>query len=114
MAEFTATATDTNGGIKKVSMEGSWTLVCKDVLSEENVSKILMGPMQAETFAPGANLSGPGDPVFIHLSTFLEQGLASWKLMCPANSVFQNLEGHIRGIGENYYGGIAKTGQLSF
>jgi hypothetical protein len=105
---FTANATDNNGGTKKVSLEGSWTLVCKDVSSEENVSKFLTGPMQAETIAPGANLSAPGDNVFIHLSTFVEEGIVGWKSTCPANSVFTSLQGHIRGIAENYYGASRK------
>src|SRR5262249_30842861 len=113
---FTADATDANGGVSKVWLQGDYTLSCTEATDEGvlvHVAESASGPFD-EFDSPAVNPK-PGDAVFVELAAYWQITVSEWVQDCVNKGwSFSALKGHITAYANNYYGGTAHTGVLSF
>jgi hypothetical protein len=108
--EFRADATDVDGGVSKVWLQGGYSLACL----EGNLVHATSGAIGDQFVSPISNAK-PGDAVFPQLAAYVDLYVSEFIKDC-ANSgwSFGSITGDITAYGTNYYGGTAHSGELSF
>ena len=105
--------TDAESGIKKISVNGDYTVSCDEPLGTENTSTIVHGVINEVTSAPD---TPPGEKVLTSRAASYEVRFGDIaKSECPLPlKVFKHMKGTVTATAVNYFNGQTITKTFTF
>jgi hypothetical protein len=107
---FDAHGSDT-GGVRKISITGSYTVTCGQVSQSENIESHQQADINQVNSLPNVAV---GETVFANLYTTFEVDFAAYGANCPAPKFFKSMAGTVTATAENYHSGKSTTKTFTF
>ena len=99
------------GGVRKISINGSYTVTCGQVTQSENVESHSQFAVDQVNSLPNVAV---GETVFANLYTTYEIDFAEHAGDCPAPKFLKSVGGTVTATAENYHNGKSTTKSFTF